>query len=55
MVCKMILYAENLVVKYSQDGLDGINSATVQELLYCEIKESKMFSVVSFYHRLNYC
>lgn len=50
----MIHFVESLVVKYSQDGLDSINSATVQELLYYDIKGSKMFSVVEFYHRQNY-
>lgn len=54
MICKMILIVENLVVKYSLDVLGRINSATVRELLYHEIKESKMFSVVGFHNRLNY-
>lgn len=37
----MILFVESLVVKYSQGGLDNLNSSTVQELVYDEIKENK--------------
>lgn len=44
----MILIVENLVVKYSQDVLGSINSATVRELLYREIKESKVFQLWVF-------
>lgn len=50
----MILFVESLVVKYSQGDLDNLNSSTVQELVYDEIKESKMFSVVNSYCRQNH-
>lgn len=46
----MILFVESLVAKYSQDGLDNLNSSTVQDIVYNEIKESRMFSVVNSYH-----
>lgn len=54
MVCKRILFVESLVVEYSQDGLDNLNSSTVPELVYNEIRESKIFSVVNSYRRQNH-
>lgn len=50
----MIPFVESLVVKYSLDGLANSNSSTMLELVYNEIKESKMFSVVNSYHRQNH-